>query len=113
MKVTEAIIEKQILRALNLLPGVFAWKSMDQKAYRDGIYQKGSSYQIRGVSDIICLKDSKAYFLEVKTHQGKQSQYQMTFEKKVKETGNNYAVVRSVDDALKAIDHNPITDIMR
>jgi hypothetical protein len=113
MKVTESTIERAILRALNTTPGVFAFKTMDQKQFRDGSYIRGSSYQIRGVSDIIALHWGKTYFLEVKTPQGQQSTHQKAFEKKVKATGNVYAVVRSVEDAMKIIQPEPLADMMR
>lgn len=111
MKISEKTIEAAILRTLNLLPKVFAFKTMDQKAFRNGSYQKGSSFQIRGVSDIICLAEGKVFFLEVKTKSGEQSIYQKAFEAKVRATGNIYAVVRSPQDALEII--NPYMDQMR
>jgi len=110
-KLKEVEIERQILEGLNIIPEIFAWKTMDQKAFRDGVYWKGSKYQIRGVSDIIAIKNSKVYFLEVKTPHGRQSNYQAAFQNRIEKHGGTYAIVRSLDDALKIV--APEIDIMR
>lgn len=57
-------------------------------------------YSMNGVSDIILLHGGMSYFLEVKD-KGRQSDSQKVFEEKVKESGCQYHVVRSIDDVIK------------
>jgi hypothetical protein len=67
---------------------------------KGGFYRKMPPYSVKGVSDIIAIKNGKAYFLEVKD-QAKQSKDQKTFEEMVTRGGAVYAVVRSIDDVIK------------
>lgn len=76
------------------------------KAVRDFLNRNGF-YVVRihqglgshkGISDLVALKDGKSLWLEVKTEKGKLSRYQEEFARKVKATGNIYAVVRSVEN---------------
>lgn len=53
-----------------------------------------------GVSDIILIHKGKAYFMEVKTDSGTQSQDQVRFEHNVNKAGCEYTVVRSVGDVI-------------
>jgi Holliday junction resolvase len=54
----------------------------------------------KGLSDLICVKDSLVMFLEVKTPKGNQSDYQKEFERRITESGGQYLLVRSLDDLL-------------
>lgn len=56
-----------------------------------------------GVSDLVILSRGRAYCLEVKTQTGSQSDAQKLFERRCHETGIPYAVVRSVDEAIKKL----------
>lgn len=52
----------------------------------------------RGIPDILAIKGGRAYFLEVKTETGKQSDAQKEFEREAIAVGALYSVVRSIDD---------------
>ncbi len=56
-----------------------------------------------GVSDLIVLHAGRAYCLEVKTETGRQSDSQRLFEAACIRCGVPYAIVRSVDDAIKKL----------
>ncbi len=56
-----------------------------------------------GVSDLVVVLPGKVVFLELKTLTGKQSDRQVKFEARVKSLGHSYAVVRSLDEALKVV----------
>ena len=99
---SEKLIEQAILMALNKT-GAFAFKVKDQALHKEGRYFKPGKFCIRGVSDIICFKHGRVFFLEVKTEKGRQSDYQKAFQKKCDEHSVFYAVVRSVDEALAAV----------
>lgn len=60
-----------------------------------------SPYAMRGVSDLILLKDGKAIFLEVKSAIGKLSPDQIKFKAFVEEAGSTYYTIRSIDDVMK------------
>ena len=62
------------------------------------LFRRMPAYSIKGVSDLILLKNGVAYFLEVKRPKTYQSPEQKEFEKNVKSNGCVYKVVRSVDD---------------
>lgn len=52
----------------------------------------------RGFPDLTAMKDGKTLYIEIKTTSGKQSPYQVEFEKICKDHGCTYIVARSVDD---------------
>ena len=52
----------------------------------------------RGFPDLTALKDGKTLYIEIKTPTGKQSVYQVEFERICKAHGGTYLVARSVDD---------------
>jgi len=108
---SEKEIEQAILRKLNKL-GHFTIKLKDQAAMRNGSYQKGSAFQIRGVSDLVVFKSSGAcIWLEIKNAKGKLSEYQERFKNKIQSLGHRYEVVRSVDDAVSVVcDHKNSTN---
>lgn len=56
-----------------------------------------------GASDLIIFWNTKAYCMEVKTPTGEQSKSQVLFMKNVLKTGIDYAVVRSLDQAVEAL----------
>ena len=58
----------------------------------------------KGYSDLTAIKDGKVYFLEVKTETGRASQEQLNFLAVMRDRyGCVTAIVRSVDDAVKAV----------
>jgi Holliday junction resolvase len=52
----------------------------------------------KGFPDLTALKDGVTLYIEVKTQTGKQSAYQIEFEKICKAHGGTYVLARSVDD---------------
>lgn len=52
----------------------------------------------RGFPDLTALKDGKTLYIEIKTRTGKQSAYQVEFEKICRAHGGTYILARSVDD---------------
>lgn len=52
----------------------------------------------RGFPDLTALKDGKTLYIEIKTKTGKQSAYQVEFEKICRAHGGTYILARSVDD---------------
>ena len=52
----------------------------------------------KGFPDLTALKDGVTLYIEVKTQTGKQSAYQVEFERICKAHGGTYVLARSVDD---------------
>lgn len=62
------------------------------------VFRAMPKYALRGVPDIVIIKDGKFIGLEVKTPNTKQSLDQCQFEVNCKANGGRYHVVRSVYD---------------
>lgn len=62
------------------------------------VFRAMPKYALKGVADIIVIKDGFAIFLEVKRKGTKQSPDQIAFEKLVKANSGEYYVVRSLED---------------
>jgi hypothetical protein len=58
---------------------------------------------VSGAPDLIVLKDGKVFFLEVKTKTGRVRPSQKLFAERLRQHSFDYFVVRSIDDALKAV----------
>ena len=56
-----------------------------------------------GVADLVIVKDSLAYFLEMKAAKGKQSEAQVLFEDDAWRAGCPYEVAHSFDEAVKIL----------
>lgn len=52
----------------------------------------------RGFPDLTALKDGKTLYIEIKTAKGRQSVYQVEFERVCRAHGGEYVLARSVDD---------------
>jgi len=52
----------------------------------------------KGFPDLTALKDGLTLYIEVKTQTGKQSAWQVEFEKTCKAHGGTYVLARSVED---------------
>lgn len=76
----------------------FFWRQNTAPLFRDGRYFAMPKYSIKGVPDIIVIKDGYFIGLEVKRAKTKQSPDQKEFERRCKESGAEYWVVRSIDD---------------
>ena len=56
-----------------------------------------------GVADLVALLPERVVFLEVKSRKGRQTASQAHFQELCEILGHQYAVVRSVEDALEAV----------
>lgn len=56
-----------------------------------------------GAPDIVAIKGQRYLLLEIKAGQDRQSPSQIAFQAEVDRVFGNYAIVRSVDDALQLI----------
>ena len=95
---TERSLQAAIVKALNLL-GFLVIHVPNQ-------YSKGRVRDagfVSGAPDLIVLKDGKVFFLEVKTKTGRVRPSQKLFAERLRRQGFDYFVVRSLDDALKAV----------
>ena len=59
--------------------------------------------EMRGMADIAVIYKGLSVWLEVKRPKGKQTQAQFEFQHAVERAGGFYFIVKSVEDALKAI----------
>jgi len=95
---TERSLQTAIVKALDLL-GFLVIHIPNQ-------YSKGRVRDagfVSGAPDLIVLKDGKVFFLEVKTKTGRVRASQKLFAERLRRQGFDYFVVRSLDDALKAV----------
>jgi len=60
------------------------------------IHQSLGSY--KGVADLYAIKDGRNVWIEVKTKQGKQSDYQKKFQEDIEAAGGTYVLARGVED---------------
>lgn len=83
----------------------FFWRNnnipvFDTKTYSMRAMNK---YSIKGVPDIIVIKDGAFIGLEVKTPKGIQSDSQKEFQRRCEENQGYYFIVTSIDDAQKIL----------
>lgn len=115
-KQSETVIQQQIIQTLSLYANRFGFVFM--APMNEGVMMvltkfrvpKDTCFRIMnwfkkmgflpGASDLQIFHDGKVYFIEVKSHSGKQSDGQILFMDNVVRAGCKYAVVRSVDDTL-------------
>lgn len=68
------------------------------------IHQQGQ-FCHRGISDYIAVKNGRVLFIEVKKPVGgKQSSYQIKFERDITEHGGEYLLVNSLESLVEQID---------
>ena len=102
-KPTESQLEFAICQAITA-QGHYVVKLKDQAQAINGVYRKGSSFQVRGISDLVVyLPNGIALWMEIKTEKGKQSEYQIAFQRKIESLGHKYVLVRSVNEATQCI----------
>lgn len=66
-----------------------------------GFFRKMSKWSVKGVPDFILIDDSGHFVgLEVKRKSGKPSSEQLEFQKRCKEKGAEYYIVKSIDDLI-------------
>lgn len=73
-----------------------------------GVFKQGErtiKCGVKGMSDLLFIKNGKAYWLEVKTPTGKASKEQLNFLTMMRDRYGCVAeIVRSVDDAVRAVE---------
>lgn len=81
----------------------FFWRNNNGGVYDASkkIFRKFPKWCIKGVSDIVCLMDGTAWFIEVKAPKKYQTPEQKEFQKNVEKSGCKYLLVRSVDDLIE------------
>lgn len=106
----EAAIQMAIVRTLWLvLPaGSIVHASLNEEA--SGTMRKINAAMgaCAGFSDLMILAGGRHLYLEVKTATGRQSDDQRRFQRLVEAQGQPYEIVRSVDDALRALEAHAI-----
>lgn len=54
-----------------------------------------------GIPDLIAVKNGQTLFIEVKTHNGRQSKKQEEFQKALEDHGGKYLLIRDLDELIK------------
>ena len=62
----------------------------------------------KGISDLTAVKDGQTLFVEIKTKTGRQSDYQMQFQKDIEAHGGVYVVARGLKDVEKYLTFKPL-----
>jgi hypothetical protein len=103
MNHTESRIQAAIIKALNPYP-VYAFfvKNEGKKTKAQAMRDKAMGMR-SGVSDLVVITADGVVFMEVKTETGRQSKSQQLFQSMVERFGCKYVVVRSPQDALRAL----------
>lgn len=95
----ETDIQRTICDYLQL-KNYFFWRTNTTPIYDPTrkAFRAMPKYALKGVPDVILVLDGVFVGLEVKTRSGRQNEAQAAFEKRVKEAGGRYYVVRSLDE---------------
>jgi len=96
-KIKETDIQKAVCDYL-ALKKYFFWRQNNNPIYSQGRMFAMPKYSMHGVPDIILIKDGFFIGLEIKTSTGKQSEHQKEFQRKCKENGAEYYVIKSLED---------------
>ena len=105
----ESQIQKEILHWLSLQPKdqMFSWRMYTGPIVR-GNPAKGKTFftpnPCPGLPDIIVIIKGRFVGLEIKQPKGRQSSEQKTFEQAIKKAGGFYFLIRSLDEAIQAIE---------
>jgi len=57
----------------------------------------------KGICDSIAVKDGRVLFIEYKTERGKQSPYQVEFQKQIELHGGTYWLIHSLDELIEKL----------
>jgi hypothetical protein len=100
----EKEIQNSICEYLEL-KRLFFWRQNTTPVYDTTrkAFRSMPKYSLKGVADIIVIKNGATIFLEVKRPKGKQSEDQIEFERLSKKNGAQYYVVTSLDDVMKIL----------
>lgn len=103
MATPEGVLQNKICEYLQK-QGYFFARLNNQPTYDQhlnkgyGGYRGQGKWAQLGLADILVLVGGHAHFLEVKTEKGRQSADQKLFERRCKQNGTDYSVVRTVAD---------------
>lgn len=101
---TEHEIQQLIMLAIGSRPGIRIWRN------QTGALKDERGHLIRfglvGSADILGIMSPGGRFLaiEVKTHTGRQTEQQASFQRMIESHGGLYVLARSVQDAVSALD---------
>lgn len=104
----EAKVQNKICEHLQK-KGLFFFRTNNSPVYDQklnsglGGYRSQGKWAASGLPDIIGIVNGRFVGLEVKSTKGKQSSDQVLFERRCKNNGGIYAVVRSVSDVDKVL----------
>jgi hypothetical protein len=102
---TETALMRDILVAVNRLPQGLFWRvNVGLGASPDG---RMTRYGLAGQADIAGILNGQHVEIEVKTPTGRQSRQQVRWQRAVERAGGVYVLVRSVDEALSALEDLP------
>lgn len=102
LKETEAQVQDAICEYLER-KGYSFWRQNTVGVWdARGFYRKPPQYVVKGVSDIICLCEGRAYFIEVKGTDGRQSEDQKLFQQFVERAGCEYILAKCLEDVIEA-----------
>lgn len=104
MKSTESQIQTAICDYLALKKHFF-WRANNTPIFQmdngKPRFRAMPKYSMRGVPDIILIKDGQFIGIEVKQPKAKQSEGQIEFQKKCYTAGGKYYVVTSIEEVQK------------
>ena len=102
----EKAIEIDILKYLNSMPKVFAWKDT-QAGYYDKatgrMRKRNHPFAISGVADILCSFKGQFVAFEVKVPGNHPTDKQREFLKRCQDSDGKSAIVYSLEDAIAAL----------
>lgn len=106
---SESELQKQIARACEAQGWlVIRVNSMvtqpDDKRFLRAYYVQNINTS-SGHADLVCYRNGRAVFLEVKTPTGRQSESQKRFQSCAVKYGMNYYIVRSIEEALACLNN--------
>ena len=81
--------------------GFMFWRTNNTPIWQEDRFRAIPKYSMKGVPDVIVIKDGFFIGLEIKTKAGRQSDHQKEFEKQCKENGAEYYIVRGLDDVIE------------
>lgn len=101
MSIPEAVIQRLILARLNQLPGVHVWRQNTGVASMNG---RTVRFGLPGAADLTGLVAGRRLELEIKTGTGRVRPEQRAYGEMIRRFGGVYAVCRSLEDALAAVE---------
>lgn len=96
----ESAIQAQILQYLSL-KGIFHYRN-NSGGFKDAnnhFYRFGAL----GSPDIICVVEGRFVGIEVKAPGGRQSEHQISFQKRLEAAGGKYILAYSLEDVIGAL----------